>query len=145
DEGGSPGTFAALDSVSTAGDSSLASNDLTTYAIPRAIAPGEKGLTFWYRVAYTEGGVRRNGESRPFTIPSGPPVATLEFTIVHNAYDHDLGGDIVVGGGLASGGAPPRSVDSPPTLSLPGTSAAIASDWVNGVSALGNVSWQFAI
>ena len=35
----------------------------------------------------------------------------------------------------------------PPALSfpLPGTSAAIASDWVNGVSALGNVSWTFHV
>lgn len=146
DVGGSPGTFAALDSVAAAGDSSLASNDLTSYGVTRAIAPAEKGLTFWYRVAYTEGGVRWNGDARPFTIPSGPPVATLELTIVHNAYDHDLGGDIVVGGGLvASGSGPPTSFDSSPTLSLPGTSAAVASDWVDGVSALGNVSWQFAI
>lgn len=145
DEGGSPGTFAALDSVSTAGDSSLASADLTSYTIARAIGANEKGLTFWYRVASTEAGVRWNGDARPFAMPGGPPVARLEFTIVHNAYDHDLGGDVVVGGGLAAGSAPPRTADSPPTLSLPGTSAAIASDWVDGISALGNVAWDFAI
>jgi len=146
DEGGVPGTFAALDSVATAGDSSLATSNLSSYPLTRTIAPADRGLTFWYRVACTENGVRWNGPARALAIPTGPPVATIELRVVHNAYDHDLGGDIVVGGDLAtSGSGPPSSGESSPTVSLPGTSAAVASDWVTGVSALGNVAWNFAI
>jgi len=146
DQSGVPGTFAALDSVAAGGDSSLAGNDLWSYPLVRSTPAEERGLSFWYRVAYTENGVRHEGPARKLALPSGPAAARLEFRIVHNAYDHDLGGGIVVGGAQASSGSgPPGYVTSPPTLDLPGTSAAVASEWVSGTSTFGNVAWDFAI
>jgi hypothetical protein len=44
-----------------------------------------------------------------------------------------------------AGSGPLPTGTSSPTLELPGTSAAIASDWVSGVSTLGNVAWDFAL
>ena len=32
----------------------------------------------------------REGPSRRFVSPLGPPVATVEVTVVHDAYDHDV-------------------------------------------------------
>jgi len=79
--------------------------------------------------------------------PTGPPAATVEVTIVHNAYDNDVDAAIELGAGQGSdpfGGG----TDSPPpvlTYPLPGTSAAVASDWVTGASTTGNIAWSFAI
>ena len=136
DAGGSPGPFAAYDSVAAAGDSSLAGpSDRTTYTRTWNVPGGERGQTFWYRAAYTEGGVRYASPARSFVSPLGPSVATLEVTLVHNAYDNDVTAEIVVGD--------PNAPDL--TIPLPGSSAAVASDWVSGLSATGNVSWTFRI
>ena len=87
-----------FDSVAAAGDSSLASvSDRTTYTRTWSVPGGERGQTFWYRAAYTEGGVRYASPSRSFVSPLGPSVAFLEVTLVHNAYDNDITASVVVG------------------------------------------------
>jgi len=148
DAGGVAGSFAPYDSVGASGHSSLAgADDRAVYARNWSIPLGERGQTFWYRVSYTEGGVRWDGPARPFTSPLGPPAATLELTIVHNAYDHDLAGDIVVGPSsdlrtsLSGGNATVSQLHIP----LPGSSAADSSDWANGAAATGNVAWFFSV
>jgi hypothetical protein len=67
--------------------------------------------------------------------PLGPDIATREVTLVHNAYDHDVSATVVVG-----------DPDHPDLiLALPGSAAAVESDWVSGVSTTGNVSWTFRV
>jgi hypothetical protein len=72
-------------------------------------------------------------------------VATVEVTIVHNAYDNDIDAAIEVEGGGspnkagAMGGSPLFSYP------LPASGASVASDWVSGTSTLGNVAWTFAV
>jgi hypothetical protein len=78
--------------------------------------------------------------------PSGPPLATVEVTLVHNAYDNDVDAAIELGGSTS-----PSTVDGSVALSpvlsypLPASSAAIAGDWVTGTSTTGNIAWTFAI
>lgn len=144
DLGGSPGAFAEYDSAAAVGDSSLADlANRTAYGFSWPVPPAERGNAFWYRVAYTEGGVRYASPARRFTSPSGTSLATLEWTIVHNALDHDLAGQITAGptgdNRSATFGATPPSI----VLPLPGTGAAESSDWVDGLSTLGNVAWTF--
>jgi len=136
DAGGSPGVFAAYDSVAAGGDSSLAgAANRATYTRAWSVPSGERGATFWYRAAYTEDGVRYTSPARSFVSPQGPSLATIEVTLVHNAYDNDVTAEIVVG-----------DPDAPDlTIPLPGSSAAVASDWVSGLSATGNVSWTFRL
>ena len=136
DVAGVPGEFAAHDSVPAAGDSTLAAaSNRTSYARAWSVPPGERGQAFWYRVAYTEDGVRYASPARRFVSPVGPSAATIEVTLVHNAYDNDLEATVVVGD--------PGEPDL--VLPLPGSGAAVASDWVSGVSTTGNVSWTFRI
>lgn len=133
DVNGAPGAFAAFDSVAAAGDSSLADGtNLTLYARAWPVPLPEAGQAFWYRVAYSEQGVRWATPARRFTSPGAPSVATLDVTIVHNAYDSDVEAVIA---------APASGVSFP----LPGTSGAIASDYVDGESVTGNESWSFRI
>lgn len=146
DIAGTPGAFAPLDSVPAAGDSSLADDGLQEYALTLAVPPGERGVPFWYRVAYSEAGARWNGPERLLTSPAGPPVARVEVRVVHNAYDHDVQGVIEWGGAVIASLNGPASLGSPTsTLNLPGSSAAVATDWVNGLSSLGNVALDFAL
>ncbi len=146
DVSGTPGTFAALDSLPATGDSSLAATNLTAYTFARPTPALERGRTWWYRTAFTENGTRHVGPHRALALPSGPPVARLEYRIVHNAFDHDLDGSVVAGGTMApSGSGPPGNAGAPPVLSLPGTSAATGSDWISGVSTFGNIAWDFAV
>ncbi|HEY2955288.1 MAG TPA: S8 family serine peptidase [Candidatus Eisenbacteria bacterium] len=136
DLGGVPGEFAGYDSVAAAGDSSLTRIiNRTTYTRVWSVPSDERGQAFWYRVAYAEDGVRYLSPARRFVGPIGPSLATIEVTLVHNAYDHDVSAAVVVGD--------PKNPDL--TLPLPGSSAAVASDWVSGLSATGNVSWTFRI
>jgi hypothetical protein len=86
-------------------------------------------------VAYTEDGVRYASPARRFESPVGPSAATIEVTLVHNAYDNDLDASVVVGD--------PEDPDL--VLPLPGSGAAVASDWVSGLSTTGNVEWTFRI
>ena len=135
DAGGVAGTFAPYDSVAAAGDSSLAGPvNRHTYSRAWPVPPAERGQTFWYRVTGTEGGVQWVSLARPFASPSGPPAATILLSIVHDAYDHDVTGTIY------SGGPSPAY-----SCLLPGSSAAISSDWTDGESATGTVSWSFRI
>lgn len=139
DAGGVPGAFANYDSVAAAGDSSLAdATNRTTYARQWTVPPAERGFTFWYRAAFTEGGVRRTGPARRFASPVGPSAATLEVTLIHNAYDHDLDAAVEAAG----------AIDGPPGMlpyALPGSSAAVAVDWVDGLSTTGNVALTFRL
>ncbi|HEY3216779.1 MAG TPA: S8 family peptidase [Candidatus Eisenbacteria bacterium] len=141
DLGGIAGAFSAYDSVSAAGDSSLADgSNATIYQRDWNVPGNERGVPFWYRVSFTEGGVRTNGPARRYSSPNGPPVATIEVTVVHNAYDHDVDAVVQVGGGGS-----PGEPSSPLSFPLPGTSAAVSSDWVSGPSASGNVAWTFRV
>jgi hypothetical protein len=140
DQGGAPGTFAPLDSLPAAGDSSLAVANLHAYTITRAVAPEERGQTWWIRVATVEGGVRTVTPAHVLAVPSGPPVARIEVTIVHNAFDSDI--DAVVGPGAAVAGGRIQGI---PSFPLPGSASAVSSDWVSGTSTLGNIAWSFSI
>jgi serine protease AprX len=138
DVGGVPGPFDAIDSVDAIGDSSLADPfNLTSYTRVWPVPPAELGTPFWYRVSYSEGGARYSSPARSLASPTGPSVATVEFSIAHNAFDTDVSGDIGVPGGT---GLPPQW-----SAPVPGTAAAVASDWVNGTSLTGNVEWTFRI
>lgn len=135
DTGNAPGAFTPCDSVAAAGDSSLASAvNRHPYVRTWAVPPAELGQAFWYRVAETENGVRHVSPARRYVSPVGPPIATIELTVVHDAYDHDVTGMIYAGGTPIPFSAP-----------LPGSSAAVSSDWVSGESTTGTVSWSFRI
>lgn len=146
DASGIPGTFVPTDSVAAAGDSTLADGtNMTTYTRVWNVPQGERGTPFWYRVAYTEGGARWNGPARRYASPVGPPVATVEVTVVHNAYDNDIDAAIEFGSGpgpTVAGAAGSAALFSYP---LPASGAAISSDWVTGTSTTGNIAWTFAI
>ena len=142
DLNGAPGSFAPYDSVATTGDGSLAdASNRAVYTHTWSVPNGEEGTAFWYRASYTEGGARYDTPARRVTSPSGPPVATIQATIVHNAYDNDIVAQIVVGDGGAQTG--PQA--SGRTFPLPGSALAISSDWVSGLSATGNVAWTFSV
>jgi subtilisin family serine protease len=148
DAGGVPEAFAAYDSVPAAGDPSLTDGtNLQSYTRAWNVPGNERGEPFWYRVSYTEGGARHDGPSRRFVSPVGPPAATVEVTIVHNAYDTDVDAAIEVGVGAASGATGDGLASPPPALvyPLPGSGAAVASDWETGISSGGNIAWSFAI
>ncbi|TMQ53952.1 MAG: hypothetical protein E6K73_00655 [Candidatus Eisenbacteria bacterium] len=148
DENGAPGPFTPYDSVPATGSSSLAGmENRTIYARTWQVTGSERGQAFWYRVSYTEGGVRYDTPSVRLVSPSGPSAATLELTIVHNAYDHDVVAQVVAGD---SGGASlvdsGSSVSTPGlVLPVPGSGAAASSEWVTGTSTAGNVAWTFRI
>jgi len=144
DVAGVPGTFAPYDSVAAAGDSTLADGtNMQSYSHVWNVPLEERGVPFWYRIAYTEGGVRWSGPSRKFSSPSGPPVATVEVTVVHNAYDNDIDAAIdVMGTSPSVMGATSTQQFSYP---LPPSSAAVSSEWVTGASTTGNVAWSFAV
>ncbi len=148
DAAGGPGAFAPYDSVPAAGDSTLADGtNLQTYTRVWNVPGDERGEPFWYRISYSEGGVRFDGPARPFVSPESAPVATVEVTIVHNAYDNDVDAAIEVGGGASGALDGGGTGSSPPLLTypLPASSAAVASDWVTGASSGGNIAWSFAI
>ena len=139
DAGGAPGTFAAYDSVAAAGDSSLADGtNRTAYPFSWIVPPGERGTTFWYRTAFTEAGVRHRGPARALVSPVGPSAATIEVTLIHNAYDHDLD-PVIEAAGAVNGPV------STLAFAMPGSSDAVAVDWVDGVSATGNVALTFRL
>jgi serine protease AprX len=133
DVSGTPGTFSEVDSVPAAGLATLAGPaSVTEYARSWAVPVLERGERFWYRVGYSESGVRRTSPAVAHTSPAGPRVATLEATIVHDAYDSDIEASVQPG---ASG----------PVFELPGTAGAAASDWLDGSSFTGTQAWTFRI
>lgn len=135
DVAGIPGAFAAVDSAGAAGDSSLAgASDRAAYAFAWAVPSVERGAAFWYRVAYTESGSRWSTPARRFTSPAGPPIATIQFAIVHNALDHDLTGTLAASDVTTPGGASWSYV-------LPGSTAADSANFVDGPSSTGNDVW----
>ena len=54
---------------------------------------------------------------------------------MHDAYDSDIDATVRAGDALSGG----------PVFALPGTSGAIASDWVDGTSVTGSQSWTFRV
>jgi Subtilase family len=137
DVSGAPGTFAVIDAVTANGDSSLAdATNRQVYARSWNVPGNERGASFWYRVSWTEDGVRYSTPARRYTSPVGPSAASVEVTLVHNAYDEDVDATVEVGG---SPGNPAL------VFPLPGSSAAVATDWVDGASATGNVEWTFRL
>jgi subtilisin family serine protease len=146
DVSGAPGAFAAVDSVPATGSSSLAGLD-NRESYPRVwnVPVGERAVKYWYRVSYVEGGVQYASPARDFISPSGPAAATIQLTIVHNAYDNDIAGTIEVGGGSAPHLGRTSAASAGYSVPLPGTSAAVSSDWVSGLSTTGNVAWTFRI
>lgn len=136
DVSGVAGSFAPIDSVIAVGDSSLADDSsVTEYARAWLVPLPEAGQVFWYRVAYTENGLRWVTAARPCTSPGGPSAATVSATIVHNAYDSDIEAVLQIG----------QPGDGGPQIPFPGTSGAVSSDWFNGSSATGNQAWVFRI
>jgi subtilisin family serine protease len=144
DVGGAPGAFAAIDSVVAVGDSSLADvGNLTRYARAWSVPPGEYGATRWYRVTWVENGVRFETPSRSLTLPTGPSAATVEVTIAHDAYDHDVEAWIEpLEGATPVGGI---SSQNAPSFPLPASTAAEGSDWVAGTSSSGTQAWRFKV
>ena len=143
DLSGVPGTFTPIDSVPAAGDSSLADPlNLTAYPRTWFVPEAERGVTYWYRAAWTENGVRFASPARRLGSPLGPSVGMIEVTIVHNAYDGDVEG--VIEAGIS---APQSSNPSGASVSLPlpGSTAAVETDWVNGISTAGNIARTFRI
>jgi hypothetical protein len=136
DVGGSPGTFAAVHTFTATGSPSLdgpASGTSYTTAFP--VPAGERGQRFWYRASCVPSGNPIVTPAVAYTSPGGPRVATLQVTIVHDAYDSDL--EASIRGGYAT--------DHGPVFELPGTSGAVASDWVDGTSLTGTQAWTFRI
>jgi subtilisin family serine protease len=145
DAAGIAGAFAPYDSVPAAGDSSLVDGtNLQSYTRVWNVPGSERGQPFWYRISYGEAGTRYNGPARRFASPVGTPAATVEVTMIHNAYDNDVDGAIELGTesstALNGGMAPPALV-----FPLPASSAAVSSDWVTGASSSGNIAWSFSI
>ena len=143
DQGGAPGTFAPYDSVAATGDGSLSDpSNRGVYTRTWSVPNGQLGLAYWYRVSYTEGGVRYDGPARRVVNPAGAAVATIQTTIVHNAYDNDVSAQVVVGDG---GAVTNINQSAGQTFVLPGTPSAVSSDWVTGLSTTGNVAWTFSV
>jgi hypothetical protein len=136
DVGGAPGTFAAVHAFSAAGSPSLnGPNDGTDYTYVAPVPVPERGARFWYRASSVQAGVPIVTPAVAFKSPGGPRVATLEITIVHDAYDSDIEASVRAG----------HWTDGGPVFELPGTSAAAASDWVDGTSLTGSQAWTFVI
>jgi hypothetical protein len=133
DVSGVPGAFTGVDSVAASGLANLAGPaSVTAYARTWAVPSLERGARFWYRVGYTEAGIRRASPAVAFTSPAGPRVATLEVTVVHDAYDSDIEAHVQAG-------------YSGPVFELPGTAGAVSSDWLDGSSFTGTQSWTFRV
>jgi hypothetical protein len=146
DAGGVPGAFVAVDSVPAVGNASLGDAvNLQSYPRTWPVPVQEYGAPFWYRIAYSENGSRHTTAPQRMISPSGPRAATIEVTIVHNAYDTDVDAEVLAGPedagsiGLGSAASPPI------VIPVPGTSAAVSNDWVTGTSTTGNVAWGFSI
>ena len=136
DVAGFPGTFAPADSLPAVGSLSLDGPvSVNSYALSKPVPAPERGQRFWYRAAWSQAGTRFASLPVAYTSPGGPRVATLEVTIVHDAYDGDLECAIRAG----------HVPDGGPVFELPGTSGAVSSDWVDGSSVTGSQSWTFRI
>ncbi len=136
DAGGAPGTFAPLDSLSAVGSASLAGPvSVNEYTRTWSVPVGERGQRFWYRARCSQQGTLVQTPAVAFSSPGGPRVATLEITLVHDALDGDLESSVRAG----------HAIDGGPVFGLPGTSAAVATDWVDGSSFTGSQAWTFRI
>ena len=136
DQGGVPGVFTPVDSLPASGSASFARpSSITAYPFVRNVPPGERGARFWYRAAYTQAGQRQASAPRPATSPGGRRLATIEFTLVHDAFDSDLEVEVQAGFGPDGG----------PHFALGGSAEAVATDWVDGSSVTGSQAWTFRI
>lgn len=133
DVNGVPGSYAPVDSVVATGDPGLADgSDCSVYSRTWPVPPAEFGSARWYRVAWSEAGVRRTATPMRVLAPTGPPAATARITVVHDALDTDLGISLRAGGGAFE-------------QLLPGSSAAVETDWVDGISTTGTIAWTFEV
>lgn len=133
ESGSAPGAFTAIDSVDGAGDPSLDDgDDARRYIRTWPVAIAERGVPHWYRVAWRDGGLERFSEAVRLVAPSGPSIATVRVTLVHDALDSDVEGTVLAGAGAVE-------------LQVPGSGAALSSDWVDGVSATGTIAWSFEL
>lgn len=133
DLGGLPGTFVALDSLLTIGDPSLLDGDDThEYARSYSVPPAEYGMVWWWRVATADGAERHACPAVRMAAPTGPSEATVYVTLVHDAYDTDVDAALVAGDGAYA-------------LPMPGSAAAISTDYVDGVSAFGTIALTFRL
>jgi serine protease AprX len=133
DTGGVPLGWVPVDSVAATGSNSLAGpSSVNAYARTWVVPAPEHGQRFWYRVSYTMAGARFSSPAVAFTSPGGPSVATLEVTIVHDAFDSDIEASVQAGAGG-------------PVFELPGTAGAESSDWLDGSSFTGTQAWTFRI
>jgi len=145
DQAGAPGAFVPYDAVAAQGGPTLdGAGNRTVYVRNWIVPEAERGQLYWHRVTWTEQGVPYASPARRLINPAGASAATLEITIVHNAYDQDVDAQVVTdpGNALESLSATQRA---PVVLPLPGTSAAFASDWVTGESTGGNIEWTFRV
>ena len=94
DAGGAPGTFARLNPtlVPPAGDAVIAGDDnRTSYAWTDDDPALEPGSTYWYRVAWVDGGNTPHAEPAIRAIfGESPRLATAYYNIVHDSPDGDL-------------------------------------------------------
>ncbi len=131
DVAGAPGAFAGVDSLAGAGDASLLDgDDAARYVRTWPVATHDRGQPHWYRVRWQEQGESRTSTPVRLVAPTGTSVATVRVTIVHDALDSDVHGTLLAGAGAVE-------------IPLPGSGAAVASDWVDGVSATGTIAWTF--
>jgi len=136
DVAGVPGAFAAVDSLPATGPATLAGPvSVTPYSWVLPVPPSERGVRFWYRAASMVGGSRQSSPACPLMSPGGRRAATLELTLVHDAFDSDL--TVSVRAGYVP--------DHGPVFPIAGTSEAVAVDWVNGTSVTGSQAWTFRI
>lgn len=136
DVGGAPGSYAAVQTFTAAGSPSLnGPTSGTSYPHTAVVPVEERGERFWYRASCVQSGVPVVTPAISFTSPGGPRIATLAITVVHDAYDADVEASVRAG----------HWTDGGPVFELPGTSAAVASDWVDGTSLTGSQAWTFEI
>jgi subtilisin family serine protease len=100
DVNGAPGTYARINALlvppSLAGDPLIQGDDnRTSYAYTDSDPALESGRTYWYRVAWVDLLGAHPEPGLPVSFGSSPRVATVHYTITHDAPDSDL--DIQVG------------------------------------------------
>ena len=96
DVNGAPGPFARINPVfvppSGAGDPLIQADDnRTTYAYVDADPLLVPGRTYWYRVAWVEGGAAHPEPALRAEYGAQPRLATAYYSITHDAPDSDLG------------------------------------------------------
>ena len=93
DAGGAPGVFAKLNlaAVAPAGHSAIQGvSNRTPYTYTDTDPALTIGQTYWYRVAWVDGGGSHFEPPAPVTFGSSPRIATVYYSLTHNAVANDL-------------------------------------------------------